>query len=245
MEKETFEEKESIVSREDVLRMLDSFLREEAPWWDRFYEDREKDVPFFVNAPDENMVRHFEEGRLRPGRALDLGCGPGRNALYLAGAGCEVDAVDLSQKGLDWARDRAAERKADIRFRHGNAFELDFPPHAYDIVYDSGCFHHVPPHRRETYLDLLDRVLKPGGHFGLTCFAGGIGYTSELSDWDVYRQNSLRGGLGFHDAKLRAIFNRFEVVEMRMMKPVEQPADRFGVSFLWTALFRRPAPPSP
>jgi hypothetical protein len=45
------------------------------------------------------------------------------------------------------------------------------PGGRYSLVYDSGCLHHLPPHRRVSYLDLLDRVLLPGGHLGLVCFA--------------------------------------------------------------------------
>jgi hypothetical protein len=48
---------------------------------------------------------------------------------------------------------------ANIRFLHGNAFTLPELTGPYDLIYDSGCFHHLPPHRRVSYLDLLDRTL--------------------------------------------------------------------------------------
>ncbi len=163
---------------EDVLQLLDGLFAPEADrwtadaasWWDGFYADRSKPVPFFVAKPDENLVAYLERGLLTPGRALDLGCGPGRNALHLAAAGFAVDAVDLSPAALAWAGDRAREAEADVRFLCGDAFaladtELNGP---YDLIYDSGCFHHLPPHRRISYLALLDRALAPGGHFALT-----------------------------------------------------------------------------
>jgi hypothetical protein len=52
-------------------------------WWDEFFEDRSKPFPFFVEWPDENLVAWFGAGLLTPGRVLELGCGPGRNAIYL------------------------------------------------------------------------------------------------------------------------------------------------------------------
>src|SRR2546421_13025537 len=96
-------------SVDDVFRLLDGlFDRGGSSFWDGFYADRDKGVPFFVAKPDENLVSYLDRGLITPGRALDLGCGPGRNAIHLAAAGFEVDAVDLSPSAIAWATDRAA-----------------------------------------------------------------------------------------------------------------------------------------
>jgi len=164
---------------EDVLRLLDGLFdagedrwtaQAGGQWWDGFYEDRGKPIPFFANRPDENLADYLDRGLIRPRRVLELGCGPGRNAVFLAKRGCEVDAVDLSPAAIAWARERAAEAGADVRFHLGDAFELTRADLVgpYDLVYDSGCFHHLPPHRRISYLQLVD-----GGHLGLVCFASG------------------------------------------------------------------------
>jgi SAM-dependent methyltransferase len=220
-----------IRSVEDVLTLLDGLF--DAPRWDDFYADRDRQVPFFADKPDENLVSYLERGLVRPGRALDLGCGHGRNAAHLAAAGFTVDAVDLSPTAIEWAR----ERTTDVRFLCGDAFTLDLGE--YDLVYDSGCFHHLPPHRRISYLSLLDRCLKPGGHLGLACFAAGE-MGSETPDEDLYRQSGLDGGLAYRADDLRWIFSDLVEVEVRRM--AEEPPDspRYGVPFLWTALFRRP-----
>ncbi|SFF55293.1 Methyltransferase domain-containing protein [Streptomyces mirabilis] len=86
-----------------------------------------------------------------------------------------MDEVDLSPTAIAWAQDRAREAGAEIRFHCGDAFALTDRDWGgpYDLVHDSGCFHHLPPHRRISYLALLDRVLAPGGHLALTCFAAG------------------------------------------------------------------------
>ncbi|MEE1941040.1 class I SAM-dependent methyltransferase [Streptomyces sp. TRM 70361] len=235
---------------EDVFRLLDGLFAPEADrwtadaadWWDGFYADRTKPVPFFAAKPDENLVSYLERGLVTPGRALDLGCGPGRNALHLAAAGFEVDAVDLSPAAIDWARDRAREAGAEIGFRCGDAFDPagTGPRGPYDLVHDSGCFHHLPPHRRVSHLALLDRVLVPGGHFSLTCFAAGA-MGSELDDADFYRQSRLHGGLAYAPDGLRRIFSDLEVVELRRMRDEPPRSPCFGEPFLWTALFRRPA----
>lgn len=105
----------TIQTVEDVLGMLDAMFAPDADrwtdrgaqWWDRFYDDRDKDVPFFRPAPDESLVAWHRDRKIegRPGaRALDLGCGPGRNAVWLAQQGYQVDAIDLSPAALEWGR---------------------------------------------------------------------------------------------------------------------------------------------
>ena len=72
---------ETIKNSEDVLMMLDSLMREPAPFWNNFYSDRTKKIPFFVNHPDENLVSYIESGIIQSGRMLELGCGAGRNSI--------------------------------------------------------------------------------------------------------------------------------------------------------------------
>ncbi|MFD5826465.1 class I SAM-dependent methyltransferase [Lentzea sp. NPDC060358] len=225
---------------DDVLTLLDGLFAPEADrwttgagdWWDRFYADRSRAVPFFAAKPDENLVAHVESGLLPPGRALDVGCGPGRNALFLARNGFRVDAVDLSATAIAWAEERAGG--LGVRFRHGDAFTTEG---SYDLVCDSGCFHHLPPHRRISYLALLNRVLVPGGHFALTCFTDEEG--TAAPDAELYRRGGLAGGVGYSPADLRWIFQDLTEVELRRMEEHPDSSPAFGKSFLWTALFRR------
>jgi hypothetical protein len=86
--------------------------------------------------------------------------------------------------------------------------------------YDSGCFHHLPPHRRKDYAELVGSALKPGGSYGLVCFRpeGGSGYT----DQQVYERASLGGGLGYSEDRLRALWDTapFSLRVLRQMKKV-------------------------
>ncbi|MCX4778235.1 class I SAM-dependent methyltransferase [Streptomyces sp. NBC_01264] len=240
----------NIRSVDDVLALMDGLFAPEADrwtaagsdWWDGFYADRERSVPFFVAKPDENLVSCLDRGLVPAGgRALDLGCGPGRNSLYLAARGFEVDAVDLSPTALAWAGERTSAAGARIRFHQGDAFGAAGAGLAgpYDLIYDSGCFHHLPPHRRVSYLALLDRLLAPGGRFALTCFASGA-MGSELPDEEFYGRARLEGGLAYTPEELRWVFEDLTEVELRRMNDEPASSGSFGEAFLWTALFRRP-----
>jgi SAM-dependent methyltransferase len=228
-----------ILTMADVLEMLDGLLeRRQGEWWDEFFADRDKPCPFFVEWPDESLVDYFASGMLRPGRVLELGCGHGRNALYLAQQGCEVDAVDFSPKAISWARERAHAVGLAVNFHCCSVFDLPPPERPYDLVYDCGCFHHLPPHRRLTYLRLVTRSLRDQGLFALVCFApeGGSG----LSDIEVYAQRRLGGGLGDTEEQLREVFGEaFEVQSFRRMREMPPESKLFGKSFCWTALMRR------
>lgn len=220
-------------SVEDLLRMLDGLFEDIE--WDGFYEDRDRPIPFFADQPDENLDAWLRDGPLGKGRALELGCGPGRNARRLAAAGYEVDAVDRSPTAIAWA----TERGGGVRFHQADIFAMDLPHEDYDLIYDSGCLHHLAPHRRISYLALLDRHLKPGGHFGLACFAAGTGDPdsgSEVSDVQLYRDRSLHGGLAYTPDELRRLFARYAEVELR---PMREAAGLFGVPFLLAGLFRK------
>lgn len=231
---------ETVYNQEDLFEMLDSLLREPEGFWTDFYKDRDRDIPFFKNVPDENLVSYHINGIVKPGKALELGCGPGRNALYLAKNGWEVDAVDLSTTSLQWAEERAVENGLHINFIHNNIFNLEIAEGAYDFVYDSGCFHHIAPHRRLSYTNVINKALKTGGHFGLTTFCpGGKFGGAVISDWEVYRLGSLQGGLGYDKARLERIFSCYEPVEIRNMIDQDNTSEVFGLSDLMAALFKK------
>ena len=230
----------SIRTADDVLAMLDRLFTSDISW-DAFYADRGKPIPFFKPKPDENLASYLACGLLAPGRALELGCGPGRNAIHLASFGFTVDAVALSPTALASAGERAREAGAQVRFHRTDIFSADLPAGPDDLVHDSGCLHHLAPHRRVSYRAPLDRMLAPGGHFGLVCFASGA-MGSELPDEEFYRQGLLFGDLAYSPDELRWIFSDLTEVEMRPMAEQSPDLPRFGVPFLLTALFRRPKP---
>ncbi|WP_410769379.1 class I SAM-dependent methyltransferase [Fontibacillus sp. BL9] len=232
-----------IKSNHELLDLLDRLFRSEEQWWDEFYEDREREIPFFVDVPDENLVSYFERSMVTAGNVLELGTGPGRNAIYMAEQGCKVDAVDLSANAIKWGKERASEKDLEITFMVQDVFSLDLADGAYDLIYDSGLLHHLLPHRRFQYIELVNEKLKPGGHFGLVCFAPGFedqGGAAEKSDSSIYKVLSMQGGAAYSKENLEHLLSPyFELVEIRPMKDCDKGSNAYGKSFLWASLWRK------
>ena len=93
-----------------------------------------------------------------PGDALDLACGPGRHALYLASLGWHVTAVDGSPLAIDILRERARERKlaVDTRIADLERNEFTIPTGAYDLICD--CYY-----LQRDLLAAIRHGLRPGG----------------------------------------------------------------------------------
>jgi len=102
---------------------------------------------------------------------------------------------------------------------------------------DSGCFHHIKPHRRNQYLNAVLKLLKPDGYFSMNCF--NLNGGANISDYDVYRDYSMHGGLGFSEYKLKTILETyFNILEFREMKEIEND-NIFRKSFMWTTLLKK------
>lgn len=229
---------EIIKTEDDVFLMLDEFLeKRDNEWWNKFYSNKEKAVPFFKNIPDENLITYFDRGILKEGKALDIGCGKGRNSIYIAKKGLEVCGVDFSETSIEMANKIATEQGIKVKFSCQSIFDFQSEKENYDFIYDSGCFHHIKPHRREQYLSTILKYLKPNGYFAMICFnlKGG----ANISDYDVYKDNSMHGGMGFSDYKLKIILESyFQIVEFREM--IESDNEEvFGKSSLWSVLMRK------
>jgi SAM-dependent methyltransferase len=99
-----------------------------------------------------------------PGRALDVGCGSGRDAVYLAKRGWRVTAVDFVAKALASAKERAAEEGVEVQWVRGDVAELGrlgLEP-GYDLLYDFGCIQGLPDAARSGAAAGLTELAAPG-----------------------------------------------------------------------------------
>ena len=95
---------------------------------------------------------------------LDVGCGYGATALFLAAErGCTVTGINISEKELDLARERADEAGLgdQASFRYGDFHDLPFPDGSFDVVWSQEAFLHGVG--KQTILEECHRVLRPSG----------------------------------------------------------------------------------
>ena len=132
--------------------------------WDERYAAAE-----LVWSATPNQFVEAELADLRPGRALDVACGEGRNALWLAGRGWDVTALDFSRAGLDKARALQSrhERGGDMRvdWVHADVLEHDFGSARFDLVLVA--YLQLPEDERHSVVRRTFDSLAPGGTFFL------------------------------------------------------------------------------
>jgi cyclopropane fatty-acyl-phospholipid synthase-like methyltransferase len=103
---------------------------------------------------------------LPPGRALDLGCGPGRASIYLASLGWQVDGVDFVPQAIEIARQRAqAAGVSGATFHAGPVTSLPQLSGPYDLALDVGCAHSFSVEELTAYHAELLRLLRPGATY--------------------------------------------------------------------------------
>ena len=124
--------------------------------WDRRYA-----TPDLIWSEEPNRFLRAEAGALSPGRALDLACGEGRNAVWLARRGWEVTAVDFSDTALAKARRLAAEHAVEVRWVRDDLAVHVPPPAAADLV--AIVYLQVPAALRARVLARAADALAPGG----------------------------------------------------------------------------------
>jgi len=132
----------------------------------------ERTPPWDIGHPQGVVIELHESGELT-GRVLDVGCGTGENAIYIASKGSEVVGIDFTQRAIEIAQVKSFERNTDVEFLVGDVLELDyhFREAEFDAVLDSGLFHTLPDEERPLYVEQVARVLKPGASFFMLCFS--------------------------------------------------------------------------
>ena len=130
-------------------QMLERYASGELPWHDAL-------------PPPEviDFVKHRS-----PGKALDLGCGPGRTAIYLATLGWAVDGVDFIPQAIEMAEEAAQAAQVTVRFHLASVTDLSFLTPPYDLAVDIGCCHALTQPQLQAYHAHLVRLLRPGGDF--------------------------------------------------------------------------------
>jgi len=126
--------------------------------------------PWDIGRPQREIVRLAEGGEVR-GDVLDVGCGAGDNALYLASRGHEVWGIDISPRAIKKAKAKAKQHGLKVTFLVHDALELESLGRTFDTLIDSGLFHVFTDEERLVFTRSLRGVLRPGGTYFMLCFS--------------------------------------------------------------------------
>ena len=144
-----------------------------------------------ADVPDTWIVPYVEgPQRLEPGRALDLGCGAGRNTRYLAQHGWEVIGIDMLGRAIDKARSQAIDTAAKARFLQGDVTrlaDLDIGD-GFSLIVDSGCYYGISSDQRDSYAAGVTRVAAPGALLIVAGFTKIPGLIAGVSEDDLRRR---------------------------------------------------------
>ena len=157
--------------------------------WDERYR-----TTGWATDPDEELVELV--GPLAPGAALDLGCGTGRNSIWLASRGWQVTGVDASLVGLDHLRERADELGlAAPTTIVADLTAYDAPAQAFDLVVVANI--HLDPSERDDFFARATRALRPGGHlYVIGHHLDALGLSGPPDPARLYTEAMLRDAFG-------------------------------------------------
>jgi SAM-dependent methyltransferase len=125
--------------------------------------------PWDTKAPKDTVVG-WQTAGLVHGDVLDIGCGLGDNAVYLARHGLKVTGLDISPTALITAERRAKDAGVTVRFAVADATTLDGYSDAFDTVIDSGMFHCLDEDGKRSYARAVHRATRAGATLLMSCF---------------------------------------------------------------------------
>jgi len=129
-------------------------------------------IPWNMAEPPEVLVHLVESGTILPSKAIDLGCGAGNYAIYLASRGFQVTGVDISPAAIRMAEENAKIRGIPVTFLAGDLLgNVGWIGDTFDFAYDWELLHHIMPGDRERYVRNVHSLLNPGGKYLSVCFS--------------------------------------------------------------------------
>jgi cyclopropane fatty-acyl-phospholipid synthase-like methyltransferase len=129
-------------------------------------------IPWNSLDPPGALVELVRSGTIKPCRAIDLGCGTGNYAMYLAGNGFLVTGIDGSPTAIRMARDTAEKSGLACTFIVADLLgDMHEVQETFDFAFDWEVLHHIFPEDRDAYLKNVYRLLNPGARYFSVSFS--------------------------------------------------------------------------
>jgi len=140
-------------------------------WEDMYTQTQPEALPWNAGGPDLDLVRLVNDGTIPVGQVLDIGTGPGHDAVFLIQYGFNVIGIDISPTAVILARENASKAGLFGYFQQGDIRQIPVEDHFIDFVYDRGCFHVLSLEDRPKAVREIHRVLRSKGLFLLRVFS--------------------------------------------------------------------------
>ncbi len=128
------------------------------------------DKIFGSDSKIEQFVEMAIDGRIEPCKAITLGCGVGRETIYLAKKGFDVTGLDFSSTAITRARRRAKAEGVEVQFIVDDLTDLRHVTGTYDLVMDFGALNDLSQNARDLYMQNVLPLTKPGGAYVMFSF---------------------------------------------------------------------------
>lgn len=140
---------------------------------DKIYRNmHHKEIPWNIEEPPKALVELVESEKVKSCKTIDLGCGAGNYAIYLASIGFDVTGVDISPMAVKIAKENAKKRGVKCDFFVANVLgDLDEVKEIFDFAYDWELLHHIFPEKRKKYIENVYGILNPRGKYLSICFS--------------------------------------------------------------------------
>ena len=137
--------------------------------WDEHYASGE--LPWDSGQPDRHLVELVEQGAITPGRALEVGCGTGTNAIWLASRGFDVHGIDVAPLAIEMAEAKREAAAVSLRLSVLDFMADELPAGPFDFVFDRGVLHVFDgADEQARFAERVASLLAPDGHW--LCIAG-------------------------------------------------------------------------
>jgi SAM-dependent methyltransferase len=139
--------------------------------WNDTYKTNRANLPWSLDYIPEWFIKNinFVLGNSRS--ILDIGCGEGNYAKYVAQKGFNVLGIDFSKRAIQSAKKSSS--LTNLQFKVMSAFDLSKMNKRFDSAYEVSLFHHISPHQRKKYAEEVSKILKKQGKFLMCCFSDG------------------------------------------------------------------------
>ncbi|MDE1770264.1 MAG: class I SAM-dependent methyltransferase [Thaumarchaeota archaeon] len=135
--------------------------------WNDVYKQDVTTMPWYSKNLDPDLEDQIKKRSLSTGKFLDLGTGPGTQAIHLAKLGFDVTGTDLSKNAIK----KAQKLGGNVKFLVDDILHSKLQDNSFDYILDRGCFHVLPIETHAQYAEKIHDLLTDDGLFFLKCFS--------------------------------------------------------------------------